>query len=326
MEIRCKCGSGCLKPAPQVLKNFEILYHPCPHCKEWKLKKFTPLIQQMDLDKFNGDFGRCACGKRHLDLVIAQILKIMIEEGLKDEKSTLRNACVPLITPAYPTNSVPYLPKNSLVILAPELNKKTAERILKEVPEVKGVLKGDLRDTVGIKDSESNPNIYELLAGCDMRCDLVYTPYGTICIFKNQGQIHIEFPKPLSPKIKKLKEVLDKFDAPSVLDCTCGPGTLGIAALKSGAKKVVLNDLWYPAALTTALNLEINGFPVKISSTPEGLIAAGGRVEVYCLDVKDLKNVLSEKFDICIVDTFPDVDSTDFVASIRDICSEVLVI
>jgi hypothetical protein len=72
---------------------------------------------------------------------MAQILKIMIEHGLKDKDSNLRNVCVPLITPAYPTKSTPYLPEDSLVILSGEMDEKCADEILKKLPEVKGVLK-----------------------------------------------------------------------------------------------------------------------------------------------------------------------------------------
>ena len=59
------------------------------------------------------------------------------------------------------------------------------------------------------------------------------------------------------------------LNRPTVLDCTCGPGTLGIACLKAGAQKVVFNDIWNPAIETTLINLEVNGFPVKISGSEE---------------------------------------------------------
>ena len=257
---------------------------------------------------------------------MAHILKVMIENRVKIERSTLRDCCVPLITPGYPTNSAPYLQKNSLVILADDVDKKCAETIVKDVPEVKGVLKGDLRKTVGIMDSNSSPNVYKLLAGCDMRCDIVQTQYGPICIYKHQGEIHIEFSKPVSPKITILNKALKQYATPTVLDCTCGPGTLGITCLKAGAERVVFNDLWYPAARTAALNLEINGFPVDIFDKKEGLIASGKNFDVYCADVKDLKNILDEKFDICLVDTFPGVDIDKFKIAVKELCKEIVVI
>ncbi|MCE7697684.1 MAG: 50S ribosomal protein L11 methyltransferase, partial [Methanobacterium paludis] len=191
---------------------------------------------------------------------------------------------------------------------------------------VKGVLKGDLRKTVGIRDSNSSPNVYKLLAGCDMRCDIVQTQYGSICIYKHQGEIHIEFSKPVSPKVTILNKALNQYATPTVLDCTCGPGTLGITCLKAGAEKVVFNDLWYPAARTTALNLEINGFSVDIFDKKEGLIASGKNFDVYCADVKDLKNILDEKFDICLVDTFPGVGIDKFKIAVKELCNQVVVI
>jgi glutaredoxin-related protein len=327
MDVRCKCGSDCLRPASYILKYSKDLYSPCSMCNEFKLKKFTPLVSQMNLSSLDGSFGKCSnCGKRHLDIVMAQILKIMIEHGLKDKDSNLRNVCVPLITPAYPTKSTPYLPEDSLVILSGEMDEKCADEILKKLPEVKGVLKGYIKDTVGIKNSTSTPNTYEVLSGCDVRCDIVYTPWDVICIYKYQSQIHIEFPKPLSPKIKNLKKVLDKYDKPTVLDSTCGPGTLGIAALKAGAGKVIFNDLWYPAAENTIINLELNGFPVEMFKNKKGLIASGYNFEVYCLDVKELGKVLNNRFNICLVDTFPRIDPGNFVTAVKDICEEILIL
>ena len=159
-------------------------------------------------------------------------------------------------------------------------------------------------------------------------CDwiLFNTPFGPLLIYKNQGEIHIEFPKPLSPKIITLNNALKKYEYPSVLDCTCGPGTLGIAALKGGAKRVVFNDLWYPAAYTTALNLELNGFPVEITDKSHGLIAKGKFWEVYSLDVVDLGSALNETFDLGVVDTFPGVNTERFLQALKDLCKEVVII
>jgi hypothetical protein len=326
MEVFCRCGSDCIKSKSEVLKDFKEFFSACESCKDIKLKKFKPLTRQMDVKALDSDFRRCVCGKRHLDVVMAHILKVMMDEGVKDTDSTLRNVCVPLITPAYPLNSAPYLPDNSLVILSEDVGKECAKRIVEEVPEVKGVLKGSLKDTVGVKDSETGPRTYELMCGCDLRCDIVNTPWGILCLYKYQGEIHIEVPQPLSPKISKLKNFLSGYDNPTVLDCTCGLGTLGLAALLAGASRVVLNDVWYPACQATVMNLEINGFPVSRTGEDKGLVATGENFKVYCLDVDDLKGVLSEKFDICLVDVFPGVDDTIFVESVDGICREVVII
>ncbi|WP_269848856.1 50S ribosomal protein L11 methyltransferase [Methanosarcina horonobensis] len=230
------------------------------------------------------------------------------------------------MTPGYLTDSLPYLPEDSLVILSDKVDKRCAETIVKEVPEVKGVLKGDSRKTVGIKDSDSSPHVYELLAGCDLRCDIVQTSYGALGIYKYQHEIHIEFPEVKSFKIETLKKVLKDYDKPSVLDCTCGPGTLGIACLKAGARKVVFNDIWNPAIETTLINLEANGFPVKLSGSEEELIASGNKFEVYSMDIRELANCLDEKFDICIVDAFPGVDTTEFIEAAGKLGEKVVVI
>ncbi|MDD3753848.1 MAG: methyltransferase [Methanobacterium sp.] len=327
MDLKCRCNQDCITPPDEILEKIDSRYYPCKNCPELRLKKFKPLVEQLNSNqRIDKNWGKCNCGRRHLDLVVAHILTLMQEEGIKDEKTTLRETCVPLITPAYPLNTVPYLPENSLIILSSEINTKIAKKILNEVPEVKGVLKGEIKDTVGIKDSQSNPKVYELLAGCDMRSDVVQTPYGPIFIYKYQGEIHVEFPKPLSPKISQLKRVMEKYEDPKILDCTCGPGTLGITALKGKAKKVVFNDIWYPAAFITSLNLEVNGFPVKLTDHKENLVATGKYWDVYCLDVKELGSVLNEKFDICLVDTFPGVDTNYFETSISDICGEIVII
>ncbi len=327
MDIKCKCHKDCIKTSMDVLQKIDYFYSPCDECSEWKFKKFEPLVEQLDpSQKIDAHWGRCSCGRRHLDVVMAHILMIMQKEGVKGENSTLREACVPLITPAYPLNSAPYLNKDTLVILSDEVNPKCAERIVKEVPQVKGVLKGNLKDTVGIKDSKSSPVTYELMAGCDMRLDIVQTPFGPLCISKNQGEIHIEFPKPVSPKVTTLKKAMEKYENPSVLDCTCGPGTLGIAALKGGAKRVVFNDIWYPAARTTGINLELNGFHVHFTGEKFGLIAKGKFWDVYSMDVLDLGAVLNETFDLCVVDAFPGVNTQSFVNAIADLCEEVVII
>ncbi len=327
MDIKCRCNQECIKKPLVVLEEIEYIYSPCDNCPEWNFKKFKPFLEQIGPhEKIGGNWERCVCGRRHLDLVVAHILIIMQEEGLKDENASLRDVCIPLITPAFPLKNVPYLSQDTLVILSPDVNQKCAHRIINEVPEVKGVLKGHIKDTVGIRDSESFPNKYELLAGCDMRCDLVQTPDGPLCIYKHQGEIHIEFPKPVSPKISSLIRAMAKYKNPKILDCTCGPGTLGIAALRNGAHKVVFNDLWYPAACTTALNLEVNGFPVELSNREEGLVAHGKSWAVYCRDVKELESFLEEEFDICIVDTFPGADTTIFTTAVKSLCNEIVII
>jgi hypothetical protein len=328
MEIKCNCTNGnCIKSSEEVLKNLDNQYKPCVECKDFNFKKFRPISDQIDLSYINSQLGRCRCEHRHLDVVMAHVAKILIEEGISDMNLTLRKVGKPLLTPGYPINNIPYLPKRSMVILFPSINHITAERIVNEVQEVKGVLKGDIKNTIGIEDSDKDAKTYELLSGCDIRCDVINTANEPICIYKPQRKIHIEIAKPVSPKIIALEKSMTKYENPKILDCTCGPGTLGIAALKLGASKVVFNDLWYPAATTTLMNLEINNFPVlSQTDNQKGLIGIGKKFEVYCMDVRDLKNSLSEKFDIGLVDAFPGVDYSSFVNAVHKICEEVVIL
>lgn len=330
MEPRCRCNGDCIKETSHILNELESFYAPCKDCVNLKLKKFKPLKEQLKQVPINSEWGLCSCNRRHLDTVIAHILVIMQECGLKDEQATLRKTCTPLITPGLPLHESPYLPKDSLIILSPDLNRNSALRIFKEVPEVKGVIKGEMDKKVGVLESESASHTYKLLAGCDMRSDLVQTPSGPIIIYKNQSEIHIELPRTSQPKINAvnlaIKKLTNNNKHPKVLDCTCGPGTLGIAALKGSASRVVFNDIWYPAVYTTALNLEVNGFPVELFDRREGLVASGKEWDVYCLDIKELKNFLDEKFDLCIIDTFPGVNPESFKKAVNRFCQETLVI
>lgn len=331
MELKCKCGSTCIRTAEEILFQAKEAFTPCNQCKTISIKKFSPLSDQIDLKTIDSQFERCSCGKRHLDITVAHVLKLMIDEELQNKISTLRNTCVPLITPAYPIQTIPYLGENSLIVLSPKMNQQCADRILEEIPEVKAVIKGETRQTVGIKDSSHEPHVYETLAGCDMRCDIINTPQGPICLHKDQSEIHIEFPSHRSPKITSTSLFIKKHCKNpdfTVLDATSGPGTLGIFSLMSGASRVVFNDLWKPATNMTALNLEVNGFEVDFfdETLEKCMIADGEQFEVYNLDIRDLDSELDEKFDLCIIDPFPGVNSKEFVESAQKMAKNILVI
>lgn len=331
MELKCKCGSTCIRTAEEILFQAKEAFNPCEKCKTAAIKKFSPLSDQIDLKNINSQFERCSCGKRHLDITVAHVLKLMIDEGLQNTTSTLRNTCVPLITPAYPIQTIPYLGEKSLIVLSPKMNQQCADRIIKEIPEIKAVIKGETRQTVGIKDSAHKPHIYETLSGCDMRCDIINTPKGPICLHKDQSEIHIEFPSHRSTKITSTSLFIKKHCQDpdfTVLDATSGPGTLGIFALMSGARRVVFNDLWKPATNMTALNLEVNGFEVDFfdETLEKCMIAKGKQFEVYNLDIRDLDSEIDEKFDLCIIDPFPGVNSREFVESSRKIARNILLI
>ncbi|MEA4956941.1 hypothetical protein SDC9_07487 [bioreactor metagenome] len=232
-----------------------------------KIKKFKRIDEQVNLSDIDNTFGRCDCGKRHLDIIMTHVLKIMKTEKVKLREYNLRNGPVPLLTPLTNNPHNIYLKNDSLIILHDNLTRDIAEIILEEVSEIKGVLKGNPKDTVGKLDANSEENSYKILKGNDIRCDIIQTPMGKIAINKVQHLSYIEFPNTSESKIVSIcnylksknysKEEISKL---KVLDGTCGNGTLGIFLLKLGVKEVVFNDVWKPSTIMTLVNLEANGF------------------------------------------------------------------
>lgn len=278
------------------------IFKNCEDCPDFILNKLIPLNKQVDINKISDSWKRCSCGKRPLDAVMAHILKIMIDEKDLNKNACLRDVGSPLLTPMYYFEHYPYLPKESLVLLSPHISKETAERIVNEVSEVKGVIKGNI----------SELGNYRLLSGSDARCDIVETPVGCISLFKKQSQIHIELPKKHDPKIVTLYNHMKNLSDFTVLDATCGVGTLGIFSLKMGARRVIFNDIWPPATYMTLKNLEINGFK--------------NGFEIYNLDVLKLIQILKENFDLCILDLFPGTDPKKFIYKMKNCCKEIIVL
>lgn len=317
MGLKCECGGECILDRRSLLEKVQDLYNGCKDCYNPHLDKRIPLGDQVDLEAIDGDWGKCGCGKRHLDTTMGHILIIMVEEGLLDKGSTLRSVGTPLMSVGYPLPRAPFLLPKSLILLSEKLDKKTAKRIIEEVPEVKGVIKGDPRMTVGILDSEYKPIVYERLAGCDMRCDIIKTQLGALCIYKRQSRIHIESPRSSYLKLMNLYNILRKFKGSfKVIDATCGPGTLGLFALFAGASKVIFNDIWSEGLKMTLINLEVNWFKKDNR----------GDFEIYNEDIRDLPALIDEEHDLCIVDPFPGVDVSPFVKASRKLAKEVLFI
>jgi hypothetical protein len=348
-----------IEDIPNSLKNIR----KCPNCDKnlpIKLKKFKKIDEQLDLAKINDDFGRCQCGKRHLDIVMLHVLKIMKEENINLKRFNLRNGAIPILTPLTTKIDNSYVSENSIIILHPALTRNTSKRILEEVSEIKGVLKGDSKETVGMIDSNSQGVCYELLDGSDIRCDVIQSPLGEIAINKIQHLSYLEFPSSMENKIMKLWNYIktkhfseEEIANLRVLDGTCGNGTLGIFLLKLGVKKVIFNDIWKPATIMTSLNLKANGFKIIEENFKENFnddkIATGDNFEVYNVPLEYLTNFLAQetpnklkkkenksmnlknesnmnKFDICILDCFPKVDTTNFEKIGNLLAKDVLVI
>lgn len=312
--MKCNCNESCIKTKEEVLENITSRYQPCDKCPTKKLKKSIPLKNQIKLNKIDKYFNKCeTCGKRHIDMVMAHVLKIMMEEEQISNSASIRKTGTPLITPAISLEALPYLSEKSLVIVTSNSDENTAQRIIQEVPEIKAVIKGDTNKTVGQKNENTEINNYILLAGCDIRCDIQATDENPILIYKEQSKLHIEYPKAESPKIKYLSQILEKYDNPTVLDAMCGPGTLGIYALQKNAKKVVFNDIYFESIEALKINLEIN----EISDES---------YDIYNENLIELPTKLDNHFDVGIIDAFPNEDTTQYVDTLKSICDEVIVI
>ncbi len=338
--VKCPtCGSpDCIKPADEILQQAYGMYAPCSRCSyEKPLDKFTPLYELcLDIDR---DYGRCSeCGKRHLDMVMAHVLDILIKCGFKDAKAGLKDVGTPLVNYGVSLVEPPRLPSKSIVMVVDNIDRPTALRILDEVPEVKGVLKrsGKPSDSVGIMDTGLKPHTYEIMAGCDMRADIVTSLLGDLCLYRNQSECHIEFWRNNSVKIK----AIDKLFLDGLLECHvvvdgfASVGTLGLMAALGGAKKVILNDAWLPAVRNILINLEVNKelLGVEISRTADlRLLPAIGdmpvlvaratglvEIEVYQGDFRELDSVV-QSCDVCIIDTFPGINPEEFAKKWREI-------
>lgn len=344
--IKCPtCGStDCIKPAAEVIECSSSMYAPCSACQyEKPLDKVTPLVElYMDLDK---DEGRCpVCSKRHLDIVMAQVLDILIKNGFKDARAGLKDVGTPLIKFGVTMVEPPRLSSKDVVMVLDRVDHDMAQQIIDNVPEVKGVLKrsGRPTDSVGILDTITAPHVYELMAGCDMRADLVSSLLGDLCLYRNQGECHVEFWRNNSVKIKTMEKLFleGMLECRTVVDGFASVGTLGLLAAMGGAKRVILNDAWLPAVRNMLINLEMNkemlGIEVSsiadlkmlpgIGDEPVLVARATGAVEieVYHGDFRKLDKVVSN-CDVCIIDTFPGIDAEKFAGRWREITAEKVI-
>lgn len=250
--MRCPvCGGDCVKEAHEILTALPEIFVPCPECRPVLLDKNAP-PPEVPLDV-------CSCGRRFLDLVCAHIHCIMVEEGDLSPGDPLKRVGAPMIHPGFAMESVPFLPPCSLVLLSSHVSRSTAERLMKEVPEVRGVVRrGDFIPGESDSRLEKGPRSYERLAGCDVRADIFYTQTSPVVIYKEQSKIHIEFPRGYDPKIISVGVRVRRHNPRLFVDTCCGAGTLGILAGMLGVPHVVLNDAWYAAAYWAASNLRVN--------------------------------------------------------------------
>ncbi|MCX6688601.1 MAG: hypothetical protein NTZ39_02745 [Methanoregula sp.] len=246
------CGTDCVRSATEILATLPTIFLPCPECSLRVLDKRAPLLSREYAPP-------CSCGKRFIDEVFAHLYIIMVEEGDLLASDPLIAVGTPLVHPGFVMDRPPFLPANSLLLLSRCVTKKTAQRLVDEVPELKGVVKtGDFTPGIASPDLQSVPRVYELMAGCDVRADVFPLRTGPLVIYKQQSRIHIEFPRPGYPKIRSVEQHVGKPPVNYFIDACSGVGTLGLAAACLGVARVVMNDAWYASAFWSAFNLEVN--------------------------------------------------------------------
>lgn len=285
----------------------------CENCHDIQIKKFSPIRDYDDFEKLDDDFKRCSCGKRPIDVVMAHILKIMIEEGVVGETATLRrNSPVPLSNFYYSSLNPQFLNKRSLILLHPDFTEDTASRLYDEVSEVACVLKGSPQDTAGIFMKGSKINHFEILEGDDTQINVMRTLLDDkIILVKNQSKHHIEVAMTTEQKLVQLHNYLNNNDVKrgTAVDAMCGLGALGIYLLKYGFEKVIFNDINPEMIEALKSNLEIN-------EIDEGF-------EIFNEPFEELG---IDKVDFCVIDAFTGADISEITKKAEKIADNVLII
>ncbi len=285
----------------------------CEKCQDVQIKKFSPLKDLIDFEVLDGDYMKCECGKRPLDIVMSHILKIMIEsEIVKPEATLRRNSPVPLSNFYYSNLNPQFISEKTLILLHPDFNSDVASRLMDEVPEVACVLKGSPQSLVGQADKDSEINHFEILEGDDTQINVMRTLLREkIVLVKSQSRHHIEVATTTEQKLVQLHNYLKNNDIKKgvALDALCGLGAIGIYLLKYGFEKVMFNDINPEMVEALKNNLKINdldgGFEIFNESFEE-------------LDVGHV--------DLCIIDAFPGMDISEITQKAEKIADNVLII
>jgi hypothetical protein len=269
---------------------------------------------------------------------MVEAMEVLVDHKLRSRADPLRSIGWPLVEVGYPLAYPPRLGPDELIIVGEGLTKEAAAEIVAQVPEVKGVIRGG--GVPGVADLRAAPTCWELLAGSDLRCDVVSSLMGDLVIYKHQSKIHVEFPRQSAPKMKILEELYFRGRLTTVADVLCGPGTLGLVAALAGAERVVLNDAWLPAVEDAILNLEANRSLLGIEGierpeTPEGEIGgepvlaaeAEGetcKIEVYFGDAERLFS-RAKPTDLCLIDPFPGMKFEQIAEACGE-CGEIVIV
>ena len=285
----------------------------CENCRDVQIKKFSPLKELINFDDYDGDYMRCSCGKRPLDIVMSHILKIMIECEIVPDKATLRrNSPVPLSDFYFSSMNPQFISKNTLILLHPDFTEEVAQKLIEEVPEVKCVLKGSPQIVAGQLDKDSQISHFEILAGDDMQINVMRTLLGEkIVLVKNQSRHHIEVAMTTEDKLVRLHNYLKNNDVKRgvAVDAMCGLGALGIYLLKYGFEKVIFNDINPEMIEALRNNLEIND------------VEDGFEIHNEAFEDLDVGHV-----DLCVIDAFPGVDVGEITEKAEKIADNVVII
>ncbi|WP_407453826.1 SAM-dependent methyltransferase [Methanobrevibacter sp.] len=285
----------------------------CEKCRDIQVKKFSPLKDLIDLDEIDGEYMKCECGKRPLDIVMSHILKIMIESGIVPEKATLRrNSPVPLSAFYYSSLNPQFIAEDTLILLHKDFTNDVASRLINEVPEVKCVLKGSPQTPTGQFDKDSEINHFEILEGNDEQINVMRTLLNEkVVIVKNQSKHHIEVAMTTEQKLLRLHNYLNNNGIKKgiAIDAMCGLGALGIYLLKYGFEKVIFNDINPEMIETLKKNLEIN-------DVDDGF-------EIYNEAFEDLD---VEHADLCVIDAYPGADISEITKKAEMIADNVIII
>ena len=285
----------------------------CEKCQDIQIKKFSPIKEVVDFEVLDGDYMRCECGKRPLDIVMAHILKIMMESDIVGEKATLRrNSPVPLSNFYYSSLNPQFIGEKTLILLHPDFTPDGASRLMDEVPEVGCVLKGSPQGIVGQADKDSQITHFEILAGDDTQTNVMRTLLGDkIILVKNQSRHHIEVAMTTEQKLVQLHNYLDNNDVKKgvAVDAMCGLGALGIYLIKYGFEKVIFNDINPEMIEALKNNLEINDIE--------------NGYEIFNEAFEDLG---IDKADLCVIDAFPGADIEEITQKAEKIADNVVII
>ena len=281
---------------------------------------------------------RCpSCGRAALDAVMLDALRLLQSFGLRDKDDGLRSVGSPLIDVGYPLAYSPRLSRGSLILVGERYSAAAAEAMVRDIPEIKGVIQSC--GVPGVIDPKKKPLKNLLLAGCDLRADVVSSLMGELVVYKRQSLIHIEFPRDNAPKMRILEELYFQGRLRDVADGLCGPGTLGLMCVLAGAQRVVFNDAWLPAVEDLLVNLEVNrgllGIEeIELIEPPQGMVgsdpvllarARGAcQIEVYHGDLCRLFS-RARPAGLCLIDHFPGNDTRALQQACR-CCNETVIV